>query len=365
MATVPLTAGDSAVPGDKAGIRPIVYWLLFCCGMVFLMAVIGAVTRLTESGLSMVEWKPLIGVLPPLSQEEWERVFGLYRQTPEYIHVNRGMTLEEFRYIFYWEWFHRLWGHLIGIAFLVPFVWFALTRRIPRDLMPKLVGLFLLGGLQGVVGWFMVASGLVDRPSVSHYRLAMHLGLAFLIYGLMLRLAIGLLIPDPASHRAPEAGALRGWIRFALVLISVTVAWGAFTAGLDAGKIYQTWPLMGGRLVPGEAWAMSPAWLNLVENHATVQFTHRWLAVAAALAVLFAAWRAGRAPIAPRARGAAWAAGAAVVLQVSLGIATLHSGVAIPVAAAHQAGALCVITLLVWLLAELKAPAAGRSARGP
>lgn len=356
MVTAPLTAGNAAAPGGHAGIRPIAYWLLFCCGMVFLMAVIGAVTRLTGSGLSMVEWKPLIGVLPPLSEAEWERVFGLYRQTPEYIHINRGMSLEEFRYIFYWEWFHRLWGHLIGIAFLAPFAWFLATRRIPRTLMPKLVGLFLLGGLQGVVGWFMVASGLIDRPSVSHYRLAMHLGIAFLIYALMLHVAAGLLVPAPASHRVRQAPALRRRVWLALALVGVTVVWGAFTAGLDAGQIYQTWPLMGDSLVPDEAWHLSPAWMNLFENHATVQFFHRWLAIAAAAAVAVAAWSTGRAPVEPRLRRVAMAAGAAVVVQVSLGIATLHSGIAIPVAAAHQAGALCVITLLVWMLAELRAP---------
>lgn len=347
---------DAAARHGRAGTRPVAFWLLFCCGMVFLMAIIGAVTRLTESGLSMVEWKPLIGILPPLSESEWERVFGLYRQTPEYLHVNYGMSLEEFRHIFYWEWFHRLWGRLIGLAFLLPFVWFVAARRIPRDLMPKLVGLFLLGGLQGAAGWFMVASGLVDRPSVSHYRLAMHLALAFVIYALMLRVAIGLLIPAPVSYRVPQAPALRRQARLALALIAVTVVWGAFTAGLDAGLIYPTWPLMGGRLVPGEAWDLVPVWLNPLENHATVQFVHRWLAIAAAVAVVAAAWRTLRAPVVPRVRGVAMAAIVAVAVQVSLGIATLHSGVAIPVAAAHQAGALCVITLLVWLLAELRVP---------
>ena len=141
-------------------------WLLFCCGMVFAMAVIGAITRLTESGLSMVEWKPLIGMLPPLSVEEWDRVFGLYQATPEYRYVNAGMSLDEFKHIFFWEWFHRFWGQLIGFAFLLPFLWFWATKRIPKGLMPKLVGLFVLGGLQGGIGWFMVVSGLVDRPSV-------------------------------------------------------------------------------------------------------------------------------------------------------------------------------------------------------
>lgn len=332
--------------------------------MVFAMAVIGAVTRLTESGLSMVEWKPLIGILPPLSNAEWERVFDLYRQTPEYRYVNVGMTLEEFRYIFYWEWFHRLWGHLIGLAFLVPFVWFWLSGRIPRALLPKLVGLFVLGGLQGVVGWLMVASGLIDRPSVSHYRLAAHLSMAVLIYGLLLWVALGLLAretDDAGRSHARRLDAARGLRRHAgaaLALVGVTMVWGALVAGLDAGRIYPEWPLMGEGLVPAEAWDMRPWWINPLENHATVQFIHRWLAVAAALAVLTLAWRALRRSTAgqegDRVRLVGLLLGAGILTQVSLGIATLHTGVAIPVAAAHQAGALVVVALLVWFLSEFR-----------
>ncbi|HSK38808.1 MAG TPA: COX15/CtaA family protein [Arenibaculum sp.] len=365
MATVSYNPPLPAAGRDEASLRPIAHWLLFCCAMVFAMAVIGAVTRLTESGLLMVEWKPLIGVLPPLSNAEWERVFDLYRQTPEYRYVNAGMTLDEFRYIFYWEWFHRLWGHLIGLAFLVPFVWFWLSGRIPRALLAKLIGLFLLGGLQGVIGWLMVASGLVDRPSVSHYRLAAHLSMAVLIYGLLLWVALGLLAGESGTRR-PHAhwpDAVRGLRRHAgaaLALVGVTMVWGAFVAGLDAGRIYPEWPLMGDRLVPAEAWDMRPWWINPLENHAAVQFVHRWLAVAAALGVLTLVWRTLRrgaaGPGSDRVRLAGLLLGAGVVGQVGLGIATLHTGVAIPVAAAHQAGALVVVALLVWYLSELTRP---------
>ncbi|WP_246148695.1 COX15/CtaA family protein [Skermanella pratensis] len=335
--------------------RAIAVWLLFCCGMVFAMAVIGAITRLTESGLSMVEWKPLIGMLPPLSEGEWNRVFDLYRATPEYRYVNAGMSLDEFKLIFFWEWFHRLWGQLIGFAFLLPFLWFWATKRIPKGLMPKLVGLFLLGGLQGGIGWFMVVSGLVDRPSVSHYRLALHLGIAFLIFALMLWIALGLLDPNPRSGRSAAAPSLRRHSGLALGFVAVTVAWGAFVAGLDAGMIYNTFPLMGGQLVPSDMWFLDPAPLNLVENHAAVQFTHRWLAIATGIVVLALTWRAVRADLSPRGHKLAYAAGAMMLLQIALGIATLLTVVSIPVAAIHQAGALALIALLVCFRYEVRA----------
>ncbi|WP_157618939.1 COX15/CtaA family protein [Skermanella stibiiresistens] len=334
--------------------RAIATWLLICCGMVFAMAVIGAVTRLTESGLSMVEWKPLIGILPPLTETEWNRVFDLYRETPEYRYVNAGMGLEEFKHIFFWEWFHRFWGQMIGFVFLLPFLWFWATKRIPKGLMPTLVGLFLLGGLQGGIGWFMVVSGLVDRPSVSHYRLALHLGVAFLIFALMLWVALGLLDPKPEGSRSAAAPALRRHAGLALGLVAVTAAWGAFVAGLDAGMIYNTWPLMGGQIIPSDMWFLNPAPLNFVENHAGVQFTHRWLAMVTGLVVLGLWWRAGKADIGPRGHRLGQAVGVMVVVQIALGIATLLTVVAIPLAAVHQAGALTLIALLVWFRHEVK-----------
>ena len=344
------TAAERAAPTT----RPIAVWLLACAGMVFAMAVIGAITRLTESGLSMVEWKPLIGILPPLSEAEWNRVFDLYRQTPEYRVYNAWMDLEGFKRIFFWEWFHRLWGQLIGFAFLIPFVWFLARRRVPRTLAPKLVGLFLLGGLQGVVGWFMVMSGLVDQPHVSHYRLALHLGLAIVIYGALLRVALGILDPIPLAGWRPEAAGLRRHARWALGLVAVTIVWGAFVAGIRAGFAYNTFPLMAGHWLPPEVWNLSPWWINAFENTAAVQFLHRVLALTTGAVALALAWRVWAARLPGRAGRVAALLAALIVVQIGLGIATLLTVVAIPVAAAHQAGALLVVGALVWLLHDLK-----------
>jgi cytochrome c oxidase assembly protein subunit 15 len=341
---------------DAGAARRVAGWLLFTAAMVFAMAVIGAITRLTESGLSMVEWRPLIGTLPPLSDAEWQRVFDLYRQTPEYRFINAGMSLAEFKEIFFWEWLHRLWGRLIGLVFVLPLVWFWLRGTLSRighvqNLRWKLVGLLALGGLQGVMGWVMVQSGLVDRPSVSQYRLAAHLGLAFVIFSLLIWMALRLLRPARADQPAGLAGVRRhGW--WTLGLVGVTVFWGALVAGLDAGLAYNSWPLMGGAILPPEAFSIAPAWLNAFENTALVQFIHRWLAILAALAALALGLRALSAGADGPARPLAWALMAMVLVQVGLGIATLLLAVPIWLGALHQAGALILVGLLVWWLFE-------------
>jgi len=346
-----------ALSPDPAGLRAgraIGLWLLTCCAMVFAMVVIGGVTRLTHSGLSMVEWKPLVGVLPPLSELEWQRVFGLYQATPEYRAVNDGMSLSEFQAIFWWEWFHRLFAHLIGVVFIVPFLWFWLRGAISRSLMPRLLGLFLLGGLQGVVGWLMVASGLVDRPSVSHYRLAAHLSTAVLIFTLMLWQALNLLQPEAGSGALAPARSLRRHLALALGLALVTLFWGALVAGLHAGLIYNTFPLMNGVLLPDEAWFYRPAWINILENPPTVQFCHRWLALTTG-AVVLGYWVRTLIAGAALNAGTRWIAtalGAMVVVQIGLGITTLLLAVPVPVAVAHQGGAFIVLALLVWALHE-------------
>jgi cytochrome c oxidase assembly protein subunit 15 len=348
----------AAANGPGAFDRPIGLWLLLCCAMVFGIVIIGGITRLTHSGLSMVEWKPLIGVLPPLSEAEWLRVFGLYQLSPEYQIINKGMSLAEFQGIFWWEWFHRTYAHLIGLVFAGPFVWFWARGRIRRGLMPRLVGLFLLGGLQGVVGWLMVASGLVDRPAVSHYRLAAHLGTAVLIYTLMLWQALDLLSPQVSSGSAAVAARMRGHLTLALGLTVVTLVWGALVAGLHAGMIYNTFPLMNGALLPSEAWFYQPAWINVFENPATVQFCHRWLAITTGAVTLGYGWRllgaGGRERPESARRIARWLT-LMVLTQIGLGISTLLAVVPVGLAAAHQAGAFALLALLVWALHDWRA----------
>jgi cytochrome c oxidase assembly protein subunit 15 len=322
-------------------------WLYAVAAMVFAMAVIGAITRLTESGLSIMEWAPVSGALPPLSEAEWERLFALYKTIPEYQHINRGMDLAEFREIFWWEWIHRLWGRLIGVVFLVPFVWFLIRGRIRPGLTPHLVGLFLLGGLQGAMGWFMVASGFADRTDVSQYRLAVHLSIAFVIYGYLLILAWKLRDPQPETSEDASAGALRASVTAMAALAGLTVISGAFVAGINAGLIYNSFPLMDGRLVPSDYAILQPAWLNVFENVAAVQFNHRLLAVTTVVGALALWLWSLRLDLAPAARGALTLMALMALAQLGLGIATLLAAVPVWLGALHQAGALVLVALVL------------------
>lgn len=302
-------------------------WLFFTAFMVFAMAVIGAITRLTESGLSMVEWKPLIGAMPPLSLTEWERVFGLYKQTPEFIHKNSWMELADFQRIFFWEWLHRLWGRVIGLVFALPLAWFWVKGQIPQGYKGKFLGVLILGGMQGVMGWFMVMSGLIDVPDVSHYRLAAHLLLALLIFCVLLWLAFDF------TNRAGGGTFCQkrhGWIAFAL--LAITITWGAFTAGLDGGMLYNTWPMMDSHWAPPEVFLH----LGFLNEPGGVQFIHRWLAIAAFIAIVSFGWRFKNFPLILMA-----------LLQVGLGIGTVLSQVVIPMAALHQAGAMVLLALMI------------------
>ena len=323
-------------------------WLLCCCAMIFAMAVIGAITRLTESGLSIMEWAPVTGILPPLSPGEWERVFALYREIPEYQEINRGMTLAEFKTIFWWEYIHRLWGRLIGLVFAVPFLWFLLRGRIPRRLAPHLVVMFLLGGLQGAMGWYMVASGFAERTDVSQYRLVVHLLLAVAIYGYILWVALGLLRPAADRHDGSgSATALWAAVLGFLALVIVNIASGGFVAGLNAGLIYNSFPLMNGDLVPPEYGALQPWYWNLFENVGAVQFNHRALAIATALASLALwLWSRGQ-PLDRFTRHAFTWLVLAAALQIGLGIATLLLVVPVWLGAFHQAGALVLFSVTI------------------
>ena len=333
--------------------RAIGVWLFVCCALIFAMVVLGGVTRLTRSGLSIVEWQPIVGALPPLTEAQWEETFAKYRATPEYLKVNLGMSLADFKSIFWVEYAHRLLGRAIGLAFLVPFLYFLARRRIERRLVPKLAALFVLGGLQGALGWYMVASGLVDNPHVSPYRLTAHLGLAVLIYGYMLWIALDLVRTPPSMPS--DAGVRRSvWLFTALVFVMILS--GGFVAGTRAGFVFNTFPLMNGAWLPPGVLALDPWWRNLFENVATVQFDHRLLAYVL-IAATIALWLTVRRTV-PAARAAANMLLATLTLQVLLGIGTLLWVVPVPLAAAHQAGALLVYTAALLLAHRLRAPRA-------
>ena len=306
------------------------------------MVVIGGITRLTESGLSMTRWEPIAGTVPPLDAAQWQAEFDGYKATPEYRKINRGMTLGQFKHIFFWEYLHRLIGRTIGLVFALPLLWFWWRQAIPRGYGPRLSALLALGGLQGAIGWWMVASGLVDRPDVSHLRLATHLIAALFIFAGTIWTALDLfaLARDPAARpaRLPAIGAL------AIGLLAVQIMLGAFTAGLDAGYAFSSWPLMGDRLFPEGGWRAGWSMLaNVASNPIVVQFVHRWWAWVAATGAVLLALRARRAGV----KGASHAILTAIVLQIALGIATLLSGVAIPIAVAHQAMAALLLAAMV------------------
>jgi heme a synthase len=322
--------------------RRIAAWLFLCCALVFAMVVVGGVTRLTHSGLSIVEWQPIVGTLPPLSEAQWQETFAKYQLTPEYRQVNHRMTLDEFKGIFWWEYFHRLLGRLIGVVFLVPLVWFAIRRQIPPGYGAKLAAIFVLGGLQGAMGWYMVKSGLVDDPRVSQFRLTAHLGIAFLIFAAMLWAGLSIVAPGRATLPAEARGTRRLALALPVVVFAMVLT-GGFVAGIRAGFAYNTFPLMHGAWVPPEILMLEPWWKNFFWNMATVQFDHRLLAwlLAALVPVLW--WKLRSAPGIPdRARSGGHLLLALLALQIALGIATLLLVVPVPLAAAHQGGAVLV-----------------------
>ncbi len=329
-------------PATARSARPVGLWLLVCCAMIFAMVVIGGITRLTESGLSIVEWRPVAGALPPLSESDWQAEFDKYRQIDQYQLKNAGMSLAEFKRIFFWEWFHRFWGRLIGLVFFFPFVWFWARGHVRGVQAAKLAALFCLGGLQGAIGWWMVASGLErDMLAVSQYRLALHLALALALHAGLLWMAFDRL----RGVRAPTPARRHGLMLAGFVF--VTILAGAFVAGLDAGLVSDTFPLMDGRLIPAGYADIEPFWRNLFENHASVQFNHRWLGIAAALLACLFAWKNVATARTKADRLAVLAVPAAALAQACLGIATLMLWVPVPLAAAHQAGAVILLSAAV------------------
>lgn len=315
--------------------------------MVFAMVVLGGVTRLTGSGLSMVEWDPIFGIFPPLDKAAWNETFDLYKQSPEYRKINLGMDLAGFKNIYWFEYGHRLLGRAIGTVFLFPFLFFLVKGWVNRSLALKLVIMFILGGLQGLLGWYMVKSGLVDDPHVSQYRLAAHLGLAIIIYAYMFRVALGLWYGF--AYAGSPAPLLRRAATLLGSLVFITILSGGLVAGLKAGLAYNTFPLMNGHWIPQTIFNQEPLWRNFFENIATVQFNHRVLATVVFLGVV-SIWLASlRYLLARPARIGLHLLMAAALLQVSLGISTLLLHVPVPLAATHQAGALLLLTVTLFL----------------
>lgn len=313
--------------------------------MIFAMVVIGGATRLTESGLSMVEWKPL-HMVPPLSAADWQEEFAAYQTSPEYRLKNAGMSIDDFKTIYWFEFTHRLWGRLIGFAFALPFLWFVWKGAVDRPLFFKLGGLFVLGGAQGALGWFMVASGLVDRPDVSQYRLAAHLSLAFAVYGLIVWVALGLFAKDRPAAPPTADRVVRRLAAILPFFAMIVIGAGAFVAGINAGLIYNTFPLMDGRIIPEALYSMQPWYLSAFEDATTVQFNHRVLAIALVIAVGVIWWR-GRNALTGRVRRLMNAVAGMALIQAALGISTLVLQVPLGLALAHQAGALALFTLTV------------------
>jgi cytochrome c oxidase assembly protein subunit 15 len=332
-------------------------WLGCVIALIFAMVVVGGATRLTGSGLSITEWKPILGAIPPLSAADWQEAFDKYRQIPQYQLVNKGMSLAEFQFIYWWEWAHRFLGRFIGLAFAIPFIAFAVAGYIRRDLAPSLIALFALGALQGFMGWYMVQSGLVDRVSVSQYRLAAHLGLAAIIYAAMIWVMLGVGQPARVIKRS------WAWLSAAglLVFTFVQIVLGAFVAGMKAGFAYNTWPLMDGEFIPDGLLVMQPWHLNLFENALTVQFNHR------IAAYLLFAWAIVHALAMVRTnhpmRVSAVALAGAVTLQGVLGIWTLVAQVPLSLGLVHQAGAFIVLAIAVYHLHGLSSAPGTADAR--
>ncbi|MEH6584288.1 MAG: COX15/CtaA family protein [Halioglobus sp.] len=336
--------------------KQIASWLILCAAVILGMIILGGVTRLTHSGLSMVEWKPLIGIIPPLGEQAWQETFDKYKQFPEYQKINLGMTLEGFKSIFMYEYLHRVLGRLIGALFFFPFVYFAIKGRIRPGLNPKLVALFIMGGLQGLLGWYMVKSGLVNDPRVSQYRLTAHLGVAVLIYAYMLWVVFDLLLSSNKEAASPPSAP---YARFSLILIGLVylmILSGGLVAGTRAGFAYSTWPLMGVSFIPEGLYAGTPAWLDAFEDITTIQFNHRMFAYLLFALICSFSYLVFRSAASDRVRLGLALLISALLIQVGLGISTLLLHVPVPLAAAHQGGAVLLLTAMLYVSHSLVRP---------
>lgn len=335
--------------------RSVSLWLFSCCALIIAMIIIGAITRLTESGLSMVEWRAAMDMLPPLTTDAWLDIFHKYQQTPEYIDKNNGMTLEAYQQIYFWEWFHRLLGRLVGLAYALPLVYFWVRGNIPNKIKPRFVLFLFLGGLQGFIGWYMVKSGLINEPRVSHYRLALHLSTAFFLLSVLWLQALQLLPrAQQLAHNYTTVylSKYRTHVIIALIVLCITIVWGAFVAGLDAGMIYNEFPLMGGKIIPGELLHLSPWWQNFLTNHTSVQWLHRVLGITSFVVIFSLALRS----IWSRnylLKNLGYVLAGVITLQFILGISTLLSEVETILATLHQSGAVLNLLTILMILSLL------------
>lgn len=336
--------------------RSVAYWLFAVAALIFAMVILGGVTRLTHSGLSMVKWEPIMGTIPPLNEQGWQNSLEIYRSSPEYQKINKGMSVDEFKSIFWFEYSHRLLGRIIGLAFLLPFLYFLVRGKIRRRQIPTFVTMFILGGMQGLLGWYMVKSGLVNIPQVSQYRLTAHLIAAITIYVFILWVALGLLRSNAIDIRDRALHGLKRHGQFTVGLIILIIISGGFVAGTKAGFVFNSFPMMDGQWLPPGGMALQPWWLNFFENLATIQFTHRVLAIVVAITIFTYAlrgWRSNAITDAPCFTFTLLFM--MLLIQLGLGITTLVYVVPVALGAAHQAGALVLLTIAVVLSHRLKA----------
>ena len=329
-------------------------WLIFVAAVIFFMIILGGATRLTNSGLSMVDWKPIMGVIPPITEADWTQTFEQYKEFPEYQKENAGMSLDSFKSIFYFEYFHRILGRLIGMFFLLPFLYFWMKGAIRRKMLPQMIALFFLGGMQGVLGWYMVKSGLVNEPNVSQYRLTAHLISAVLLFSFLLWVAIGLLKNTTTELASDIRKRFYNYSKAVTGLIIFMIISGGFVAGTKAGYAYNTFPLMAGKLVPDGLYTLQPFWLNWFENITTIQFNHRLIAYSLLIIVPLFAFNLIKNNFSSSCSTAAKLFIGMLFIQISLGISTLVFHMPVPVAVSHQGGAIVLLSIAIFITRELK-----------
>lgn len=333
--------------------RGVAIWLFSGCFLIFVMVVLGGITRLTGSGLSITEWNVLMGAFPPMNDTEWTELFNKYQQSPQFHKVNAHMNVDEFKGIFWWEYIHRLTGRLLGVVFIVPFIWFTLRRRFDKSMMRKALFLFALGGLQGLLGWLMVKSGLVDNPYVSHYRLAIHMITAFITFGFTFWFGLEQWNGVIVQRKSFVPRSISSLATVLMIVLMLQIVYGAFVAGLHAGLIYTTFPDMNGQFIPDEIGKLTPFWRNLTENHAGVQFVHRSIAYLVTLLTLLLWWRIRKDPNALQLKPTGNFLLGAIALQFTLGVFTLLFAVPVSLGVLHQMGAFVLFAAMVYVLVEI------------